>query len=1173
VSSEHDRKKKHRDILGGMLHRITVYDRGIMLVTGLIGLACFTIAYLTLAVHADRIVAWAGEGGGLSAYTRVLIMGVLIALLGLGVTLFGIFFFRRTRTIAMARRIERKHPGFRHTLVTYLEICRRGAHSNNERVVARAVGKRAAKRLARVDPSDMANTDLLIRVAAMTIACCAIAFISAIVSWNSFSASFERIVWPSSQRRPPTSTRIAADVVPGDVKVLRHSDVTFETGISGTVPEKAWLVWSGKDGDGRAFARPPSGRDAWSWTRRAVEGDFDYHIEAGDDRSETHHVDVVEVPIITDVGVRQEYPAYMNLGSRTDPGGQITTFVGTQVTVTAKTNKPVKAAGAEPVARNVLVDPDGRSFVARFVVQSNGSYRLWFRDTDGFRNPQPVTYSIVASADEPPDVRITEPGKDVELAPDDVLSLVVRAEDKFGLTDLKVMVELRGLTRTIKLPKPQEPSVIERVTLSMPSIGAGPGDRIRYWAVARDNMPARPNIGTSQDYFVTIRAPGAEVVEVAALDQEEIAEIADEPDPFEELVERLRNLPEDEPEPAPTDAEDALAKLAEEGERLNKDIVEAVDEAAKADELDRRERELLAERLDQLADRLEDVVREAEEVAMAEPLPPDEAEAEPEEDAKPDDGGQAEAEQDEPPGAEPAQPEPGVEPDAGGQGEQHPPAAPDAPEQGAAERAAQNQGDPGQEQAGEPRPDQQLGGEQQGAQDPGQQLAQQPDAEQKPPGQQPAKPEPGQEQGEQDPGQQQPKAGEQEAQDRAGQQPEDGEDVAQKQDAKDGEQPEQPGQGDAPKQDRPEQGAEDQAAKKEDEPQAGQPQAPQPAEPQPLIPEGKELPPKVVSGPQEPSENPSGDPDGGPGTKGGGSNTGAGSSKKPSPSNLNKNNTIGPGQNLGKATLTADQNGQPQSKGPSGGTGTEVTPEAAEALRKGELVLKPDDNPEAKGMGGLSGGPSDELGARGPEGLPPGQGEQPGQVEGEKPGQGQGEQPGQGQGEKPGKGAGSSPVGAGGRGKGAPGAAAARSKLDRQVDALRAKVGEALKLIESLNEVSDNVRRGKVSPDLLARFNLPEAPRGKGGEAFDRGETADAKLGVRTRDKEDERDESGEPDAGRTQDIHDTGEKPDIVDKAEIRSGDLTADQVRRLVESGKIDVSPEYRRLVERYFAELSEK
>jgi len=598
-------KKKRHDIVGDMLGRVQLYDRGIMLATGLIGLAGFAVAYVTLAAHTDRLAAWAGGGGGLSVFARLAIMAALISSLALGVTLFLIFFFRRTRTLAMARRIELEHPEFKHSLVTYMEICRRGTSSSNERAVARAVGKRAAKRLAHVEPSEMANADLLIRIAAAAIACCLVAFISALVSWNTFSVSLARIVWPSSKRRPATSTQIGPEIVPGDVKVLRQSGVRFEAEISGTLPDKAWLVYEDEDGGHEEFARRPKDPGPWTWLRQSVENDFEYYIKAGDARSETHRVDVVEVPVITDVTVRYECPKYMGMGPRTERGGQISTYEGTTVTVTAKTNKPADSAGAEPVARDVL----------------------WYKDTDGFRNPEPVKYSIVAMPDEAPSVRIVEPGENIELAAGDVLLLVVRAEDEFGLTSLKVVYELRGMPREIELPRPRRKKVIERLALSMRSIGARPGDRIRYWAVARDNMPGTPNVGKSQDYFVTIKMPEEEGEdEIALLDEKEIAEIAGKEDPFEALKKQLEAPPKEDVEgaaaPEPGEGDDPLAKLADERDKLAGEIKAAIENAAKADEMDPQGRDELADKIEELADELERAAQDAEqEIAMVDRKP------------------------------------------------------------------------------------------------------------------------------------------------------------------------------------------------------------------------------------------------------------------------------------------------------------------------------------------------------------------------------------------------------------------------------------------------------------------------------------------------------------------------------------------------------------------------
>jgi hypothetical protein len=122
--------------------------------------------------------------------------------------------------------------------------------------------------------------------------------------------------------------------------------------------------------------------------------------------------------------------------------------------------------------------------------------------------------------------------------------------------------------------------------------------------------------------------------------------------------------------------------------------------------------------------------------------------------------------------------------------------------------------------------------------------------------------------------------------------------------------------------------------------------------------EGKVSPPKVVEGPQSPSENP-GSEDGGQGTKGGGSNTGAGSSKKPSPPNNNENHTIGPAGQPSSAKLTPEglMAGKSTSKSP-GGHGTEITDEAKKMLAEG-FPLPEGGDPEAKGSGGLGGGPMD----------------------------------------------------------------------------------------------------------------------------------------------------------------------------------------------------------------------
>ena len=147
-----------------------------------------------------------------------------------------------------------------------------------------------------------------------------------------------------------------------------------------------------------------------------------------------------------------------------------------------------------------------------------------------------------------------------------------------------------------------------------------------------------------------------------------------------------------------------------------------------------------------------------------------------------------------------------------------------------------------------------------------------------------------------------------------------------------------------------------------------------------------------------------------------------------------------------------------------------------------------------------------------------------------------------------------------------------RGEVDVDADALNEQIARAKELIKFLNEISSGVRKGEVDPDLLTHLATTEEERGKTGKAFDKSKTEDKELGVKSRDVEDkgeQRDEDRKP----KEEIHESKDKPEIVDSSPIRAGDLTADKVRKLIESGKIVVSPEYRRLIERYFGALSEK
>jgi len=695
-----------------MVSRLSRYDRGVLLTTGLIGLAGFAVVWLTLCAHADRLVVWAGSPGGLSAAARAGLLAALFGAVAAGLVAFLVVLFRKARPLGLARRVELEYPEFRHALMTYLEIRRRGPRSRAELAVAKAVGKRAAARLTRVHPSRVAHTTWLVRVAAGAAGGCALAFVSALLTWNTFATSLERVAWPSSPRKPVTLTAIGDDIAPGNVTVLRRSDLTVTASIRGKQPEEAYLIWSEGDAEHQLAAARSEEPAPWTWTLEAVENDLTYSVEAGHDRSDAFRVRVVDAPVITGVEVRYEFPAYTGLAARTEPGGQIRAYVGSTVTVTAGTNKAIAKAKAEVSGRPappVRIANGRRGFSASFVLRSKGSYQLSYTDTDGFTNTEPVRYPMVALGDRAPSVEITDPGRDLELAADDVLPLAVEAEDDFGLSAVSVTYELNQVPHTIALPLAAgQKSRVGRLALSMESIGARPGNRIRYYASARDNKPDLPGEARTVDYYVTVKMPEPDEGErLALLPPDEIAKITEASDVFAELKGQLAEAFEEEAGPGEPGADrtpsadpeegepeegggeaaeegplDALDDLKGEELEIARAFDEMVPEAERSGEMTQEERDALADQIDGLADGLAGAVEDAREELAAGgegPSPADEGPA-------PGEGG--------PSGPEG---EPGGEAPGGGDG----PKGPDEQGQPGAEGSGEGPGDEGAE-AGAP---------------------------------------------------------------------------------------------------------------------------------------------------------------------------------------------------------------------------------------------------------------------------------------------------------------------------------------------------------------------------------------------------------------------------------------------------------------------------------------
>ncbi|MFO7897901.1 MAG: DUF4175 family protein [Planctomycetota bacterium] len=213
---------------------------------------------------------------------------------------------------------------------------------------------------------------------------------------------------------------------------------------------------AGESEAGRRFALTvPSG-----------DASFRYRVRAGDGLSRYFTCTVVPPPVVERIDLRYDFPEYTG---RTEPRvernatGPIRALAGTEVTVTATTNKAMAEAELLVDGRAVagrLQTADGRTkgtWSLTLRPEMVGTWWMEVRDEHGFGATSPE-HEIEALADRPPTVRVTQPVSDkLTLGRSDRLPVRYRATDDFGIDAARFLVEIdgkRASTPPLPLPRP-----------------------------------------------------------------------------------------------------------------------------------------------------------------------------------------------------------------------------------------------------------------------------------------------------------------------------------------------------------------------------------------------------------------------------------------------------------------------------------------------------------------------------------------------------------------------------------------------------------------------------------------------------------------------------------------------------------------------------------------------
>nr|MDA3813201.1 hypothetical protein [Candidatus Cloacimonadota bacterium] len=241
---------------------------------------------------------------------------------------------------------------------------------------------------------------------------------------------------------------------------------------------------------------------------------FSYFIKTPFAVSDTFQITVYELPIIEDLQIRYEYPAYTGLKPeiQKNAGGNIKALIDTKVIMNVTANNPIEQAEIffsdgeynemERLGRSV--------FRSDFKLGNNGTYHFGLEDILGNKSHK-ITRSITAIPDRKPEIKITSPGRDTLLTQNMLLPLSILASDDYGLREMKLHYFINHNDELIVpiMNTINSNTITHDHVLDLNKSIMIPGDKVTYWLEISDNSPQK-QIAYSQKY--TARFPSIEEI-------------------------------------------------------------------------------------------------------------------------------------------------------------------------------------------------------------------------------------------------------------------------------------------------------------------------------------------------------------------------------------------------------------------------------------------------------------------------------------------------------------------------------------------------------------------------------------------------------------------------------------------------------------------------------------
>jgi hypothetical protein len=424
---------------------------------------------------------------------------------------------RRLTDEMVAAHVERGHPDLDNYLINAILLQKAEfADPVTRRMAASQLGE-AARAVDSLAPADSTGRKGLGKWAAIAAVLCLASVLYAVALPGYFSNALRRYTAP--QKYIPPIGAIVLTVTPGNAEKLQGESLVVEArGPVSVYAQKAEITFEDRVSGKRETKPMAFEGGCFTYEVAGLQNDFSYRVSAGDFVSDRYTVVVRTRPGVREIKLTTVLPAYMHLPDRAEPTsaiGNVSAPIGSRVRVEASADRPIQTASLSISTMDEAVWTElpmtvagGQVAQGEIQVARSGRYRVIVKDARDIPN-QPVVAQIVALPDDPPVVRVTDPGKDVTLDVSAKLAISAAAKDDFSLQEMAFFIQ-RGADKPWEKVrtwsyKPTARETPEGAALDLKSLGLSAGTTLTYYFQAGDGKPGRDAAeGRSRTYQVTI---------------------------------------------------------------------------------------------------------------------------------------------------------------------------------------------------------------------------------------------------------------------------------------------------------------------------------------------------------------------------------------------------------------------------------------------------------------------------------------------------------------------------------------------------------------------------------------------------------------------------------------------------------------------------------------------